>query len=200
MAYEEKNKVEDSNASLYAILRLVSVIAKKWWFVVIFMVIFGLVGFIFSRVTYTEQYSSQIIFNVSNKDKNIAGAAATYITQSDAEASAMLAINFREILQNGNDFITAIRDNVAEKTGKNYDKEYLREMIGINIVAESTLVYVTVTSDDKELSNAMAKAIKECYSDITTRAFPTANFTIADDPTPSKLVTDTSALIYTLTY
>ena len=110
----------------------------------------------------------------------------------------MLAINFREILTNGNDFITAIRDNVAERTGQSYDKEYLRKMIGINIVAESTLVYVTVTSEDKELSNAMAKAIKECYSDITTRAFPTANFTIADDPTPSKLVTDTSALIYTL--
>ena len=88
MAYEEKNKVEDSSASLYSIIRLVSVIAKKWWFVVIFMVVFGLLGFIFSRVTYTEQYSSQIIFNVSNKDKNIAGAAATYITQSDAEASA----------------------------------------------------------------------------------------------------------------
>ena len=198
MAYEEKNKVEDNSASLYSIIRLVSVIAKKWWFVVILMVVFGLLGFIFSRVTYTEQYSSQIIFNVSNKDKNIAGAAATYITQSDAEASAMLAINFREILQNGNDFISAIRDNVAESTGKTYDKEFLRDKIGINIVAESTLVYVTVTSDDKELSNAMSKAIKECYADITTRAFPTANFTIADDPTPSKLVKDTSALIYTL--
>jgi uncharacterized protein involved in exopolysaccharide biosynthesis len=48
MAYEEKNKVEDNSASLYAILRLISVIAKKWWFVVIFMLVFGLLGFIFS--------------------------------------------------------------------------------------------------------------------------------------------------------
>lgn len=198
MAYEEKNKVEDSSASLYAILRLISVIAKKWWFVVIFMLVFGLLGFIFSRVTYTEKYSSQIIFNVSNKDKNIAGAAATYITQSDAEASAMLAINFREILLKGNDFITAVRDNVAEVTGKTYDKDMLRQMISIEIVTEGTLVYVVVTSDDKELANTVAKAIKDCYSDITTRAFPTANFTIADDPTPSELVADTSAFIYSL--
>ena len=199
MAYEEKNgNVVEESFNLYAFLRLMTVIAKKWWFVVIFMVVFMLFGFIFAKVTYTEQYSSQIIFNVSNKDKDIAGAAATYITQSDAEASAMLAINFKEIVENGNDFITAIRNSVLEETGKKYEKEELREMISVNIVTEGTLVYVRVVSDDKELSNVIAKAIKDCYLDITTRAFPTANFTIADDPTPSKLVADTSMIIYSL--
>ena len=150
MAYEEKNgNVVEESFNLYAFLRLMTVIAKKWWFVVIFMVVFMLFGFIFAKVTYTEQYSSQIIFNVSNKDKDIAGAAATYITQSDAEASAMLAINFKEIVENGNDFITAIRNSVLEETGKKYEKEELRQMISVNIVTEGTLVYVRVVSDDK---------------------------------------------------
>jgi len=198
MAYEEKNKVEDNNASLYAILRLINVIVKKWWFVAIFMVAFLLFGFIFARVTYTEQYKSQIMINVSNKDKDIAGAAAMYVTQSDAQASGMLAINFKELIENGNDFITAIRDGVAEKTGKTYDKAYLRKLIKVDIVTEGTLVYLTVTSDDKELSNAVSNAIKDCYSDITTRAFPTANFTIADDPTPSELVPDRTVVMYSL--
>ena len=197
MAFEEKNTTESENG-LYSLVLFLNIIIKKWWFVATFMVVFLLCGFFFAKATYTEQYASQIIINVSNKDKDIAGAAAMYVTQSDAQASGMLAINFKELVQNGNDFITAIRDNVLENTGKTYEKEYLRNLISVDIVTEGTLVYVKVVSDDKELSNAVSTAIKETYSDITERAFPTANFTIADDPTPSALVPDTSVLIFSL--
>ena len=195
MAYEEKTNYDD-DTSLYSFLRLVNILMKKWWVVVIFMVAFALLGFIFSRITYTEQYSSQIIFNVSNKDKDIAGTAATYVTQSDAQASGMIAINFKELVENGNDFITMIQENVEAKTGKKYDKKYLRRLMSVSLVTDGTLVYITVTSDDKELSNAVSNAIKDSYEELTTSAFPTANFTIADNPTPSELQTDTSAFIY----
>ncbi len=197
MAYEEKTNYDD-DTSLYSFLRLVNILMKKWWVVVIFMVAFALLGFIFSRITYTEQYSSQIIFNVSNKDKDIAGTAATYVTQSDAQASGMIAINFKELVENGNDFITMIQENVEAKTGKKYDKKYLRRLMSVSLVTDGTLVYITVTSDDKELSNAVSNAIKDSYEELTTSAFPTANFTIADNPTPSELQTDTSAFIYTI--
>ena len=197
MAFEEKTVSQESSNSLYSILRLISVILKKWWFVAIFMVVFGLLGFIFSRVTYTEQYTSQIILNVSNKDKNIAGAAATYITQSDAQASGMIAINFKELVENGNDFITMIQDSVKDSTGRLYEKKYLRKLISVSIVTDGTLVYLRVTSDDKNLSNAVSNAVKDCYQDLTEAAFPTASFTIADNPTPSELQPDRSAFIYT---
>lgn len=197
MAYEEKNSVESDNG-LYSLIIFLNIVIKKWWFVVTFMVAFLLAGFFIAKVTYTEQYSSQIIINVSNKDKNIAGAAAMYVTQSDAQASGMLAVNFKELVENGNDFITAIRDSVLAETGKTYEKDYLRSLISVDIVSEGTLVYVRVVSDDKELSNAVSKAVKDSYAEITERAFPTANFTIADDPTPSALVRDTSVIIFSL--
>ncbi len=198
MAFEEKTSTnQESSNSLYSVLRLISVILKKWWFVAIFMVVFGLLGFIFSRITYTEQYTSQIILNVSNKDKDIAGAAATYITQSDAQASGMIAINFKELVENGNDFITMIQDSVKDSTGRLYEKKYLRNLISVSIVTDGTLVYVRVTSDDKNLSNAISNAVKDCYQELTETAFPTANFTIADNPTPSELQPDRSAFIYT---
>ncbi|MBR2877007.1 MAG: polysaccharide biosynthesis tyrosine autokinase [Clostridia bacterium] len=197
MAYEEKVNYDD-DAGFYSFLRLVSILIKKWWVVVIFMISFALLGFIFSRITYTEQYSSQIIFNVSNKDKDIAGTAATYITQSDAQASGMIAVNFKELIENGNDFITTIQQSVKEKTGKNYDKKYLRRLISVSLVTDGTLVYITVTSDDKDLSNAISTSIKDSYVDLTKSAFPTANFTIADNPTQSELLPDTSVFIYTI--
>jgi capsular polysaccharide biosynthesis protein len=179
MAYEEKTNYDD-DTSLYSFLRLVNILIKKWWVVLIFMISFALLGFIFSRITYTEQYSSQIIFNVSNKDKDVAGAAATYVTQSDAQASGMIANNFKELVENGNDFITLIQENVEQKTGKKYDKKYLRRLMSVSLVTDGTLVYITVTSDDKELSNVVSNAIKDSYAELTTNAFPTANFTISD--------------------
>ena len=197
MAFEEKIATQENGDSLYSVLRLISVILKKWWFVAIFMVVFGLLGFIFSRITYTEQYTSQLILNVSNKDKNIAGAAATYITQSDAEASGMIAINFKELVENGNDFITMIQESVKDSTGRLYEKKYLRNLINVSLVTDGTLVYVRVTSDDKNLSTAVSNAVKDCYQELTEAAFPTANFTVADNPSPSELQPDHSALIHT---
>ncbi len=197
MAYEEKNNLEN-DASLYSFIRLINILIKKWWMIVIFMISFALLGFIASRITYTEQYASQIIFNVSNKDKDIAGAAATYVTQSDAQASGMIAINFKELIENGNDFITSVQKGVKEITGDTYKKKELRSLISVSIIEEATLVYVRVVSDDKELSNAVSTTISNTYEDLTTRAFPTANITVADSPTPSELVTDTSAILYTL--
>ncbi len=197
MAYDEKTNYED-DASLYSFIRLINILIKKWWMIIIFMISFALLGFIVSRVTYTEEYSSQIIFNVSNKDKDIAGAAATYVTQSDAQASGMIAINFKALIETGNDFITAVQKGVKEITGETYSRQQLRNLISVNIVEESTLLYIKVTSDDKELSNAVSTTISNIYEKITTKAFPTANITVADNPTPSQLVSDTSAVIYTL--
>lgn len=197
MAYEEKTTYED-DTSLYSFLRLLNILVKKWWVILFSMIAFGLLGFIFSRITYTEQYSSQIIFNVSNKDKDIAGSASLYVTQSDAQASGMIANNFKNLVEGGNDFVTMIQKDVKEKTGKTYEKSYLRKMLNVSLLTDGTLVYITVTSDNKELSNAISNAIKDNYEEFTSTVFPTANFTIADNPTPSELQTDTSMFIYTL--
>ena len=158
MAYEEKTSYED-DTSLYSILRLINILMKKWWVILIFMIAFGLLGFIFSRITYTEQYSSQIIFNVSNKDKDIAGSASLYVTQSDAQASGMIANNFKNLIEGGNDFVTLIQKDVKEKTGKTYEKKYLRKLLNVSLLTDGTLVYITVTSDNKDLSNAVSNAL-----------------------------------------
>ena len=197
MAYEEKTNFED-DTSLYSFLRLMNILMKKWWVIIIFMIAFGLLGFLFSKVTYTEQYSSQIMFNVSNKDKEIVGAPSTYMTQSDAQASAMLANNFKEIIENSNDFITGVQKEVKTSTGESYSKKYLRSLISVDLVTDGTLVYVTAISDDKELTYAVSNAVKDIYEEIVRAAFPTANVTIADNPTPPVLQSDKTTFIYTL--
>lgn len=196
MAYEEKRNL-DEDIGLEPILKFMRQLLGKWWLIVLFIAIFSISGFGIAKLTYTEEFKSSLIFNVSNKDRDIAGSAATYVTASDAQASATIATNFKTLLERGNDFIVAVQSNVKAQTGKTYSKEQLRGMINVELVADSTLINITVKSTDKELAYVVATAIQSVYADIVRQAFPTANIGVADSATQSELAADSSTLVYT---
>ena len=196
MAYEEK-RTSDESIGLEPILKFMRQLISKWWIIVLFVAIFSASGFGIAKITYSEEYTSNLIFNVSNKDRDVAGAAGTYTTASDAQASPTIATNFKTLIQRGNDFITAVQANVKAQTGKTYTKEQLRNMINVELVADSTLINITVKSDDKELSYVVATAIQSVYPEIAKNAFPTANISVADSATKGELAADSSTLLYT---
>ena len=197
MAYEEKRNAYDDDRGIEPILKFIRQILNKWWLIVVFVVIFSLLGLTFAKVTYTEQYTSSIIFNVSNKDKAIVGTAGTYTTASDAQASATIANNFKVLVQNGNDFITKVQDIVESTTGAKYSKSALRDMIGVEVVTDTTLIKITVKSQDSELAYAISTAIQSIYPEIAKDVFPTADISVADNATKAELASDSSTLIYT---
>ena len=197
MAYEEKKSSYDEAADLEPIIKLIKQVLNKWWLIVIFVVAFSIAGFGIAKITYSEEFTSGIIFNVSNKDREIVGDAALYTTASDAQASTTIANNFKTLIQSGNDFITKIQDIVQSTTGKEYDKDYLRRLIAVEVVADTTLIKVTVKSGDKDLTYAVSTAIQSVYPEIAKDIFPTANISIADNATKAKLAADSSTLIYT---
>ncbi len=199
MAYEEKKAALEEETGFLPILRLVRQILKKWWLIVAFVLAFSVAGLAIAKVTYTESYESNIIFNISNKDRDIAGSAATYVTASDAQASSYIANNFKFIIEEGNDFITKVQEVVTAKTGENYTKEQLRSMISVNVVTDATMLNVTVKSNDADLTYAVSTAIQSIYPDVTSSVFPTANILVADNATEATLAADSSTLIYTAT-
>ena len=196
MAYEEK-RTSDESIGLEPILKFMRQLISKWWLIVLFVAVFSISGFGIAKITYSEAYTSNLIFNVSNKDRDVAGAAGTYTTASDAQASTTIATNFKTLIQRGNDFITAVQANVKARTGKTYSKEQLRGMMNVELVADSTLINITVKSEDKELAYVVATAIQSVYPEIAKNAFPTANISVADSATQSELAADSSTILYT---
>ena len=197
MAYEEKKSSYDDETGLEPIIKLVKQVLNKWWLIVAFVVVFAIAGFGIAKITYTEEYTSGIIFNVSNKDREIAGDASLYTTASDAQASATLANNFKTLIQTGNDFISRVQEIVQSTTGEEYKKEYLRRLITVEVVADTTLIKVSVQSQDPDLTYAVATAIQSVYLEIAKDVFPTANISIADNATKAQLASDSSTLIFT---
>ncbi len=196
MAYEEK-RTNDEEFGLEPIFKLIRQIVSKWWVIAIFIVVFSIGGFGIAKLTYTEQYNSTLIFNVNNKNKDIVGQANIYTSASDAQASAYIANNFKTLIQRGNDFITRVQNTVEATTGKQYEKEQLRRLINVELVTDSTLITITVTSPDKELTYAVCTAIQSVYPEIARVAFPTADVSVADSATQAKLATDSTTLVYT---
>ena len=196
MAYEEKRTTEEE-IGLEFIFKLMRQLITKWWLILIFVVVFAASGFAIAKLTYSESYTSTIILNVSNKDREIAGSASLYNTASDFQAAAILANNFKVLLEGGNDFITQIQENVKNTTGTEFSKDELRGMISVGIDQDTTLINISVNSAEKDIAYAVATAIQSVYVDIVKDAFPTANFTIADSATKAELASDSSTLIYT---
>ncbi len=197
MAYEEKRSSYDEATGFEPILKLVRQVLSKWWLIVVFVVVFSVTGFGIAKITYTETYTSQIIFNVSNKNKEVLGSTGMITSASDAQASTTLANNFKTLIQKGNDFITKVQEIVESTTGQKYTKEMLRGIINVEVVTDTTLITVTVNSGDKELTYAVATAIQSVYPEISKNVFPTADISVADNATKAKLASDSSTLIYT---
>ncbi len=197
MAYEEKKGMYEEETGLEPLLKIVKQILNKWWIILAFVVAFAISGFGIAKITYNERYTSGIIFNVSNKDREIVGDAALYTTASDAQASATIANNFKILIQSGNDFITKIQEIVQSTTGKEYSKDYLRGLISVEVVTDTTLIKVNVTSEDENLTYAIATAIQSIYPEIAKDTFPTANIGIADNATKATLAPDSTTLLYT---
>ncbi|MBR5442366.1 MAG: polysaccharide biosynthesis tyrosine autokinase, partial [Clostridia bacterium] len=157
---------------------------------------FSFAGFGIAKLTYSESYTSNIIFNVSNKLE--AGEDFNkYNTASDMQASATIASNYKYIIENGVDFAQRVADTVKATSGKDLSYEDIQRMLSVELVADSTLVRVSVKSGDKDLTYDVTTAIQSVYSAFAKDAFPTANISVADSATASKLASDSSTLIYT---
>lgn len=196
MAYEEKKTYEDDNG-LYSVLKFVKILTQKWWIIVLLAIIFAIGGFAFAKISYRESYGSKILLNVANKDENIAGEASKYVTASDTQASQNIANGFKVLVQQGDDFITAVQSAVKAKTGETFSKKQLRSMIDVETIVDSTIIKISVTSGDKELAYAVSTSIQSVYKEITDKAFQTANFTVADSATQPELLNDSTSLLYT---
>ena len=195
MAYEEK-RTQDEGLDLEPILKFIRIILAKWWLVLIFILAFSFAGFGIAKLTYSESYTSNIIFNVSNKLE--AGEDFNkYNTASDMQASATIASNYKYIIENGVDFAQRVADTVKATSGKDLSYEDIQRMLSVELVADSTLVRVSVKSGDKDLTYDVTTAIQSVYSAFAKDAFPTANISVADSATASKLASDSSTLIYT---
>ncbi len=175
MSYGSDNKKEyEDGMSLDTVLIYLKKLLDKWWIVAISAVIAALLGFIIAKVTYVDKYSSQIMFNASNRDTaiTVAGQSA-----SDINASVSLAESFKYVFST-----TELATTVANSCGYQVTPQQVQEFISITSVENTTIIYLTVTTTDPKVSYGIANAYVENYAGAIEKAFPNTKLVVIDPP------------------
>ena len=186
------NSNEDEGINVELLLIYVRKVLKKWWVILVVALVLAAVGFSVARITYVPYYSSQIEFVATNKDISMASSGQTL---SDMNAAVSLAENYKYVLTT-----TELATRVAENCGyKNITADDIKHFVSVESVEDTAIIFLTVTTTDKEVSYAIANTYMEFYQEAITSAFPSTMLNQIDPPRLAEHPNaDNSTLMYTV--
>ena len=192
MDYNSVSKTEQEGISIEVLLLYMRKILKKWWIVVLAAVIFAATGFSAAKLTYVPQYSSQITFVASNRNSAMISSGQS---GSDLHASITLAENYKYIFTT-TDLCTKIANNCGFKDISVAD---IKSFISVDSIENTTIVQLTVTTPNAELSQGIADAYMRFYEEAVTNAFPSTKLTVIDPPIQASAPNaNNNVILYTL--
>ncbi len=153
--------MEEREINLMDLLRL---FAKRWWIIAIVAAICASALGVYSKVTYTEQYTADVTLFVTSNDKN----EDQNITQNMYEVNWALKVikNQMELLQTPafyKDMAKTYVEKYPELSKKYpYNDKMLANCISYNATEDTYLFDFSVTTADPEVSYALACVFEEC--------------------------------------
>ncbi len=197
MEYNSKNNPVEEGIDFQTIIQYAVRVLQKWWIIALAAIICAGAGFGVAKATYTPKYTCTMRFVVDNKGENtVTGGASA----SDINAGISLAKNYAIIMTETN----SLMDLVAENSGytvnnKPLTGEDVKEMISSNLVEDTSIISLSITSTDPNVSYAVAVSYANNYSQITEKAYQNTRAILIDEPVkPEKANSDSSAILYTL--
>lgn len=147
MDYNSVSKNEQEGINIEILLIYLRKILKKWWIIALSAIILAGVGFAVAKVTYVPQYSSQIMFVAYNRDSSLISSGQS---SADLNASVTLAGSYKYIFTT-----TELSTKVAANCGfKDISAEDVKDFISVQVIDETMIVLLTVTTPNAELSEA----------------------------------------------
>ena len=146
---------ENKSKNYYTIdlLRVVKMLWRKAWIIVLAGVLCAVSGFLFARFAIAPTYSSTIQLYVNNSSINVGNFN---ISASEITASQSLVKTYGVILDN-----RTTLERVIEEADVDYTYEELSDMIKYGSSNDTEIMYVTVTSKDPYEASKIANCIKE---------------------------------------
>lgn len=133
------------------ISRIIQLIKKNLWLIVLLPIIFLLVSAILSFFLIQPKYqaSTQVLVNQKKEEKNVA--------VQEVQGNIQLVNTYSEILKS-----PRILDKVSKDDDK-YSSEELNEMVNVKTQANSQILNINVTSHDKKESEKIANKIANVF-------------------------------------
>lgn len=192
MDYNSVSKTEQEGISIEILLLYMQKILKKWWIIALSAVVLAISGFAAAKLMYVPQYSSQITFVASNRNSAIISSGQS---GADLSASITLAENYKYIFTTS-ELCTKIANNCGFKDISAAD---IKSFIAVEAIENTTIVKLTVTTPNAELSKGIADAYMRFYEDAVNNAFPSTKLNMIDPPLQASAPNaNNNVILYTL--
>lgn len=155
--------------------RLVLVLLKRAWLLVLVAVLCAGMIFAFSKIFITPMYRSSFTAYVNNRINTTEGQNST--SSSDLTASKTLTYLYQNIILS-----RSVLMDAAEKCGINDSYATLRENVSTSVASNAAMISVSVDAADPQKAERLAAAIAEVAPVHVARVVDGSSMRIVDYP------------------
>lgn len=154
--------------------KIIWIVKKKLAFMIIFAMIGGILGGVFSYMTNQNYYQAKISFYVySNPDYKY--DSSVNISNTEFTLAKNLVKSYTQVLKSD-----TVLQMVIDETGLPYTTEMLVSAIGYSVVPDTALFYVTVYDGNPYNAMMLANAIADIAPDEIARIVKTGGIEVVD--------------------
>jgi len=145
----------NSNAEYLEIdmIRLLKALWKRIWIIILSALLCAEIGFAYANYIITPLYKSSVLMYVNNSSFSLRNTSFSF-SSSDLTAAQSLVDTYIIILKT-----RTTLDTVISRAGVDYSYEQLEKMVEAEAVNGTEVFEITVTSDDPQEAQVLAKTI-----------------------------------------
>lgn len=174
---------------------LLSLFWSKKKQIILIVLIFMILGVIYTIGFVTPMYSSSTTLVLASSNSN--QATANTITATDITVNSKLVSTYSEIVKSKN-----IMRQVISNLGIKIDEEGLRKHVTVSSVKDTELIEITVTNENPSNASKIANEISKVFIDRIKDIYNIENIQIVDEAevstAPSNINHTKDVIIFTL--
>nr|AHF24708.1 lipopolysaccharide biosynthesis protein [uncultured bacterium Contig783] len=175
MANDNTNKQIDE----IDLLKLGKALLKRWWLLLITMILGGAIAFSYAYFAITPLYQSSALMYVNNNSLDI-GSTRVNISNGDLTAANNLIDTYAVILKS-----RSTLEEVIRVGGLPYSYSQLNAMISADSVGNTAVFKVTTTNRDPEMAAHITNTILEVLPDRIAEIVEGSSVEIVDFAVPA---------------
>lgn len=153
---------------------LISIFLNKKYLIIIVLLIFAIMGIIYTSnfITPLYQSSTSLVLVQIAKDNS---SESNSITATDVTLNSKLVEDYREIAKS-----KSVANKVKENLKLEQDISEIQKSISVTAISDTELIQITVTESDPELACKIANEVARVFRDKVSEIYNVSNVHVLD--------------------
>lgn len=174
------NRQLDNAETEIDLLRLLKVLLKKAWIIIICTLLAGIIAFMYSALLIDPQYQARAMMYVNNSSFSI-GSTSFSISASELSAARSLLDLYVVILKS-----RTTLERIIDESGVSYTTDELSAMLSAKSVSSTEVFEIVCTSTDPEEAKLIVNTVTEVLPDRIYEIVDGSSVRIVDDAVTPK--------------